>query len=295
MSQSTYITNAAASKAPRAAATVHARPERAPMLGPVAVAAFVAVVLGWRTRDEYYVVPDEGLGYGLGIAGLAMMLLLLLYSVRKRWRPLSRVGPVQGWFHVHMLLGILGPTAILFHANFRLGSLNANAALLSMLTVSLSGIVGRFIYTRIHYEYLGRVATLDELRREARSEDGALADLLRIAPEALGVLGSYRESCLVRRSGVLGRAAAFLTTGSRGRRAYRRALRAWRRAAAASGSQASTREVKRALKEQVAAIRRVGEYGAYERAFALWHAFHLPFCVILFLAAAVHVVAVHMY
>jgi hypothetical protein len=33
----------------------------------------------------------------------------------------------------------------------------------------------------------------------------------------------------------------------------------------------------------------------YERAFALWHAFHLPFCVVLFGAAAVHVVAVQMY
>jgi len=43
------------------------------------------------------------------------------------------------------------------------------------------------------------------------------------------------------------------------------------------------------------AIRRIAQYRGYERLFSLWHAFHLPFCVMLFLAAAVHVVAVHMY
>jgi hypothetical protein len=43
------------------------------------------------------------------------------------------------------------------------------------------------------------------------------------------------------------------------------------------------------------AIRRIAEYSGYARLFSLWHAFHLPFCVTLFLAAAVHVVAVHMY
>ena len=36
-------------------------------------------------------------------------------------------------------------------------------------------------------------------------------------------------------------------------------------------------------------------FGAYERVFALWHAIHLPLCVLLFTATAVHVIAVHMY
>ncbi len=295
MTQSAYIAEDDTSPL-RPAATGHARPERAPLLGPVALLCGLAVFLGWRVRDEYYLVPDEGLGYALGIAGLAMMALLLLYSLRKRWRPLARAGRVQRWFHVHMLLGLLGPTAILFHSNFQLGSLNANVALVCMLTVSLSGIVGRFIYTRIHYEYLGRMATLEELRRQAQGEEGTFADLVRSAPEAVRALGAFRESCLVPRATWIGRAFAFVSTGSRGRAAYRRALRAWKNTERTGRtSRMPAREVKKMLKRQVSAIRRVGEYGAYERAFALWHAFHLPFTVILFLAAAVHVVAVHMY
>jgi hypothetical protein len=39
----------------------------------------------------------------------------------------------------------------------------------------------------------------------------------------------------------------------------------------------------------------VADYAFCERVFALWHAIHLPLCVLLFASAAVHVVAVHRY
>jgi hypothetical protein len=42
-------------------------------------------------------------------------------------------------------------------------------------------------------------------------------------------------------------------------------------------------------------VRRVAEFVAYQRLFALWHVVHRPFFVILVLAAAIHVVAVHSY
>ena len=63
----------------------------------------------------------------------------------------------------------------------------------------------------------------------------------------------------------------------------------------AAVSPAKSREAAEAVRSYVAGIRKVAEFGTYERLFSLWHAFHLPFCVMLFLAAAVHVIAVHMY
>jgi hypothetical protein len=39
----------------------------------------------------------------------------------------------------------------------------------------------------------------------------------------------------------------------------------------------------------------VAEFRAYERLFSVWHALHVPLCVLLFAAAAVHVLAVHLY
>ena len=271
------------------------RVARAMLLGPVGLACAVAIAFGWRTRDEYYVVPDEGLGYALGIVGLVMMLLLLLYSVRKRWSVLRNAGPLRHWFHIHMALGLLGPTAILYHSNFSLGSLNANVALLCMLTVSASGIVGRFIYTRIHYEFRGRVASLADLRAEAQAEGAVLAEATRVAPRISEVLDAHRAWAFRGRS-LPGRLAMITVVGMRGRVARRRALRAWRRSASSNrATSPAAHDVRRAVKAQIAAIRRVAEFSTYERFFALWHALHLPFCVGLYAAATVHVVAVHMY
>lgn len=273
--------------------TTGPRSTRAWLLLPVGVFCVAVIVVGWRTRDEYYVVPDEGLGYALGIAGLVMMWLLLLYSVRKRWPRIASAGKLQHWFHVHMALGLLGPTAILAHSNFSLGSLNANVALICMLTVSGSGIIGRFIYTRIHYEYRGHIATLADLRVEAESEGTVLAEASRVAPDITGALDGLRAWALAPR-GHLARFGMIFQIGMRGRIARRRTVGYWRRANTA-GSGPSRREVKRAVTAQVAAIRRVAEFGVYERFFSLWHALHLPFCFGLYVAATVHVVAVHMY
>jgi hypothetical protein len=54
-------------------------------------------------------------------------------------------------------------------------------------------------------------------------------------------------------------------------------------------------ETAEAVAAYVEGVRKVAEFNAFVRLFSLWHAFHLPFCVMLFVAAAVHVVAVHMY
>ena len=50
-----------------------------------------------------------------------------------------------------------------------------------------------------------------------------------------------------------------------------------------------------ALDDYVQALRGLLRFRVYERCFALWHAFHLPLCFLLFGAAAIHVVAVHLY
>jgi hypothetical protein len=74
------------------------------------------------------------------------MLLLLLYSVRKRVRWLARFGETRHWFRTHMMLGIVGPVLILYHCNFDLGDLNSKVALYCTLLVAGSGVLGRYLY-----------------------------------------------------------------------------------------------------------------------------------------------------
>ncbi|MDH3519272.1 MAG: hypothetical protein OEM49_02350 [Myxococcales bacterium] len=286
-----------------------ARPARAPgqrasalalSLAGTGIACALLLWTGWLARDEYWIVARSGVGYALGIAGLAMMALLLLYSLRKRIRALRNLGSLRGWFLVHMMLGLLGPTAILLHANFQLGSRNSTVALVSMLLVAGSGIAGRFIYTRIHHEYHGRRATLAEIRAAAQDGRGALGALAQHSPELIRTLRELESRLLTPSSGRVQGAWRFLRAGGIERAAVRRAWRSVRPLLTAQRRGADRlglhpRAARRALEQYGAAVRRVARFSGYERAFAIWHVLHLPLCVLLFATAAVHVLAVHVY
>ena len=257
---------------------------------------------GWRMRDEYLLVAESGLGYALGVAGLGMMVLLLLYPVRKRARFLRNVGSLRRWFHVHMALGLLGPTAILLHANFQLGSRNATAALASMLLVAGSGIVGRVIYTKVHADFMGHRANLRELRAGAGEGRGPLGALLVLAPELEVLIAAFEARLLVPADGPLRGGWRFLRAGREAGamrrsawRIVRAALRTQRRASGGMAPVLRRRDARRALDGYVRAVKREVRYGTYARAFSVWHVLHLPLCVLLYAAAAMHVVAVHMF
>ena len=40
---------------------------------------------------------------------LLLLLTLLLYPLRKRWRVFARLGRMAGWFRFHMVAGVGGP------------------------------------------------------------------------------------------------------------------------------------------------------------------------------------------
>src|SRR6202023_408287 len=140
----------------------------------------VLLYLGWSTQTERYISPNRGVGYWLGIVGGSLMLLLLVYSLRKRWSWLKFLGSTPAWFRFHMVLGIAGPVCILYHSNFATGATNSNVALFSMLTVAGSGLIGRYIYARIHHGLYGSKLSLGELKTGAeglRAHSGAFGFL----------------------------------------------------------------------------------------------------------------------
>ena len=57
------------------------------------ICAVFAVYFGWTFREGRMIDPGEGIGYTLGIAGAVPMVLLLLYSFRKRLRFMRYFGP----------------------------------------------------------------------------------------------------------------------------------------------------------------------------------------------------------
>jgi hypothetical protein len=243
--------------------------------------------MGAWARAASNLVSYEGLGYALGVVGLGCMVALLGYSLRKRWSALRSVGRLTTWFQVHMILGLIGPVAILYHCNFQLGSQNSNVALLCALAVSGSGVVGRLLYTRIHYGLSARRATLDRIRAEIEEARPRIEKSGQRATPWNALL-AFEQSVVRPRSGLADELWSYATLGSRCRRARRRALRSVHPGAGSV-------DLRRAVRQHVAAVRRIGGLHVYEQIFGLWHVLHLPLCALLFLAAAVHVVAVHLY
>ena len=139
-------------RAPIAKQTVPAtsRQTRTPSM-TVAIIANVAMLACWAGNVRYgrFYTSGSGFGYVLGVLGGSMMLVLLLYAVRKQVGFMRDWGQLKHWFRFHMIAGVLGPVLVLFHSTFRVGSINAGVALSCMLLVVASGLAGRFLYFRI--------------------------------------------------------------------------------------------------------------------------------------------------
>jgi hypothetical protein len=286
------------------------RPQAAPRrrfatLGALGfLAAAALLVFGLTFPLGRYITPTRGLGYALGIVGGSMMLLLFLYSARKRFRWLAFLGATARWFRFHMVLGILGPLCILYHADFSLGATNSNVALFSMLTVAGSGLVGRYIYAHIHRGLYGQRLTVSELRDRAESLR-ALSGTVGFLPELVGRLDDIEKRLLAVGSrlpvlalvkpaviGIVAVAARWRVHGY-----IRRQLRL-----AARSSPIVAAERKRLGRaacayadRRISATGRLAGFQAYERLFSLWHALHLPLIFVLIAAGVVHVIAVNLY
>lgn len=299
------------SKRPRRAATTSradAGPDapsaaaRGDLLLYVLLAALVAAA--WLiTRLQLFKASDDA-SYWIAVTGGSMMLVLFTYPLRKYLRFMQGLGKVKWWFWLHLFLGIAGPWLILVHSTFHIGSLNAGVALVSMCIVVVSGVIGRFIYVRVHRGLDGERSSLADLRSRAGLVENDARSRLHFAPTVEEALLAFERHELqaaphwrthLRQVTLLPLKQAF--TRLRCLALLRRRLRELAREQCWSDADLRRRE-KRARKlvaRYLDAVVSVAQYTAYERVFALWHLAHLPFVYLLVISAVVHVIAVHAY
>ena len=262
--------------------------------------AALLVIVGWILPLGTYLTPRSGLGYALGIVGGSLMLALLIYPARKRIRALAVLGSNKAWFRIHMVLGVAGPICILYHCDYHLGAANSNVALVSMLVVAGSGLVGRYLYARIHNGLYGQKASLAELRSEAARLKGEGGGAGRLLPEFASRLDAA-EKRVAQGLPLVPKAVSALLLFRIGRASLRHYVHRTLRGAAAESlavaehRQALTFAADRYADSRLAAARRVAEFESCERLFGLWHVLHLPLFGMLFVAGIVHVVAVNVY
>jgi hypothetical protein len=92
--------------------------------------------------------PSGTIGIKLGMFGVLLFFLIYLYPLRKRWGWLGRQGNSRHWLDFHVVLGATAPIIVAFHSCFKFGNI-AGMAFWSMLVVTLSGFVGRYLYSQI--------------------------------------------------------------------------------------------------------------------------------------------------
>ncbi len=289
--------NLAAAKDRRARSRVH---------WPLVWTMLVVGVLIWGSRAhlERYITPHRGIGYWLGITGGSMMLLLLLYSARKRANWLRWLGGIPAWFEIHMVLGIVGPVLIMFHSNFSFGATNSNVALICMLLVAGSGVIGRYIYTRLHAHLDGSENTLEQLKaagERVRSQTHSIT----LLPGLLQAIEDVERRLIQPPKGPIARFLHVFTGALRMARArwilrgeIKRAVEeAVRRESPliARHAQSLAMVARRYAYRRLDAGRRVNEYKVYARLFSFWHVLHIPLFFMLLIAGTVHVIAINVY
>jgi hypothetical protein len=224
--------------------------------------------------------------------------------MRKYLRFMQSWGKVKGWFWFHMCLGIGGPWLILIHSQFRIGSLNAGVALYSMCVVVASGVVGRFIYVRIHRGLYGERTSLRDLRQRAGLVEDNARSRLHFCPAVEARLKAFEARELKEGAGWATHLRQVTVLPVQQWLTYLRCVYelhgplhrlAGKYNWSASDLRRRKRRARRLVDQYLHSVVRVAQYTAYERVFALWHLAHLPFIYLLVISAIVHVVAVHAY
>jgi hypothetical protein len=107
--------------------------------------------------------PSGTIGMKLGMAGVLLFFLIYLYPLRKKWGWLGKQGNARHWLDFHVVLGTTAPIIIAFHAAFKFSNI-AGMAFWSMMCVTISGFVGRYLYSQVPRNLNAAELSMKEMR-----------------------------------------------------------------------------------------------------------------------------------
>jgi hypothetical protein len=225
--------------------------------------------------------PGRQLSLFLGWAGLGLMIIMNVYSLRKRLSWLSQSGKLTSWLNFHILCGLVGPTFIIFHCNFKVRGI-VGISFWSMVISFSSGLIGRYFYVQMlqakkefegeaekRLAKIGRM--LERMKLPFTPEDKELYSM-----KALKLVGApldeipYNPLKALAYS-MIGDIRMIFTEPEIGPQ--------WPSA------------TKVVLKDYAINKRRSALLAPFQRLMGYWHAFHFPFAVFMYVAAVIHVTA----
>ena len=229
--------------------------------------------------------PGGSVGHPIGICGGALMALMYLYAIRKRWRWLGRIGKTKHWLDYHILMGLTIPVLVTFHSAFKLNGI-AGLAYWLMMAVVASGIVGRYLYGRIPRRIDAAEMTLDEMQQLRSQLTGQLASAKGIPMRQLEPLLRLPSLEQVQAMPVWKALGTLLVLD------LKRPFLMLRLRRASGGLILHNQELKEALKivkKQTALSRNILFLSKIQKTFHLWHVVHRPFSYSLAFLVVLHI------
>ena len=243
-----------------------------------------------RHEDFWELKPGGSRGHLVGVVGSSLMVVMLVYSLRKRIKLFRKLGKLRDWLDFHIFCGIVGPLLVILHSSFKVQGLVA-LSFWSMIAVALSGVLGRYLYLQIPRTRAGDELTLSEIRELRGELDRRLRDELGV-PEAV-----LQELDRIALDGVSAEARLpnllfhlpFQSVSLRWRlHSFRRRFEAELRGA----PRPMLREMARLVHQKAMLERRLTLWNRLQQLFHYWHVFHKPFAVVMYVFMIVHIVVV---
>jgi hypothetical protein len=228
--------------------------------------------------------PSGLVGLTAGLVGTLLILASTAYVIRKQLTRWLGVRSLQSWMSFHVLAGLLGPAVIVLHTSFRPTSALGGLALLAMLIVVASGLLGRYLLVYLPRAAQGGEVGLQAVRRR-----------LAVYRKKLIALGLAAD--LLRGVGLEGRTSQkpwLITSIARVLYGDRESRRQMRQLQAAVHEQGNLGEearlvmilVRRMCRERQFLVR----YHELRKIIGTWRFLHRWFAVLLLLGALFHIV-----
>jgi hypothetical protein len=231
--------------------------------------------------------PAGSLGLAYGIAGSIMMVLMLIYSVRKRTRWIGRTLPLRHLLDFHIYLGVVGPLLIVLHTSFKVQGLVA-VSFWSMVAVAASGYFGRYLYSQIPRNMMGNELSLVEMEQAGAAIAEEIGKRFQLDEVTLHRVDKLFTSALIHKHrGAWGSVMSLLFDDMLRpyiRRRLRRKLAAIVVFPGREGKELFEISFQRAILR-----RRIAVLGQVQMLFHHWHVIHKPFAIVMYIIMGIHI------
>ncbi len=234
--------------------------------------------------------PSKGIWHVTGWIGSGCFVIMMLYSLRKRFKFMIDVGGIGHWLNMHMFLGVFGTVFVTVHSTYKFGGIVALSYWSAVLVV-VSGFLGRYLYVRIPRTVEGNELRMDEIGSLMEELNAQIA---KFSPGSrLAELIEKKAPLKKGGDGDVSALFSFISGDFEEMRAMRLVRAELRR------DKDTSDHVKLRLLWLIQKKRRLLQsrmfLDASHRLLHHWHVFHKPFAVIMFVVMFLHVAVYYVF